>query len=68
MAAPHGRIDASAASYAAACELCPTFRGVPRPTRTAAAAELADHRRAHHHAQARDAAKKARRRARVGVS
>lgn len=64
MAAPHGRIDASAASYAAACELCPTFRGAPQATRTAALADLDAHRRVYHRAQARDAAKKARRRAR----
>lgn len=62
MAAPYGRIDCSASSFAAVCELCPTYRGAPQATKISALADLARHRRAEHPQHARDAAKKARRR------
>lgn len=62
MAAHHGRIDCSADTYMAVCEACPRYRGAPQATKAAALADLATHRRREHPAQARDAAKKARRR------
>lgn len=62
MAARNGRIDCSADSYVAVCEACPSFRGAPHALKASALADLEAHRRRAHPAQARDAAKKRRRR------
>lgn len=62
MAARHGRIDCSADTYIAVCEACPGFRGAPHVIKASALADLETHRRRLHPTQARDAAKKRRRR------
>ena len=62
MAARHGRIDCSADSYIAVCEVCPGFRGAPHVIKASALADLEAHRRRTHPVQARDAVKKRRRR------
>ena len=62
MAARHGRIDCSADTYMAVCETCPAFRGAPHALKASALADLEAHRRRQHPVQARDAAKKRRRR------
>jgi hypothetical protein len=62
MAARYGRIDCSANTYIAVCEVCPAFRGAPQAMKASALADLEVHRRHAHPSQARDAAKKRRRR------
>jgi hypothetical protein len=62
MAARQGHIDCSTDTYIAVCEACPTFRGAPHTLKASALADLEVHRRHAHPVQARDAAKKARRR------
>jgi hypothetical protein len=62
MAARQGRIDCSVDTYMAVCESCPGFRGAPHSMKASAMADLEAHRRREHPAQARDAAKKRRRR------
>lgn len=62
MGRPMGRVDCSDTSAFGACEC--GWRGAPQANRAWARADLANHRRRAHPAQARDAAKKARRRER----
>jgi hypothetical protein len=62
MAARYGRIDCSTDTYIAVCEVCPAFRGAPQAMKASALADLEVHRRRVHPSQARDAAKKRRRR------
>ena len=51
----------------AVCEACPAFRGAPQAMKASALADLEVHRRRAHPPQARDAAKKRRRRELIEV-
>lgn len=55
MAAKYGRVDCSASSYVATCQLCPTFRGAAHTAKVWALADLARHRTLEHPAQATNA-------------
>jgi hypothetical protein len=68
MGARHGRIDCSADTYIAVCEVCPgRVVGAAHTLKASALADLEAHRRRVHPQQARDAAKKQRRRHLVEV-